>query len=304
MELNIVDLTRSKSSGKVDKTEGSSIITNSNDKVGDLKKIIQNNLGIKLDFNRMGLFLSNDSEKKTLLANNEKCLRDYNISDKMTILVKDLGPQVGWRFTYIVEYLGPLLLIIFFFLRLGPKNTNTTQKLALIMSTFHYSKRVLESIFVHQFSSSTMPFKNLIINCTYYWGIYGIVCGYSLFNQNYKEPEFNAFIRYFFAFLFFSAEIKNLKCHLILKELKEKNQGGKGIPHGEGFEYVSCANYFWEFVAWVCFSVFVNLIPFYIFTLFGFLIMKSWAQKKHREYIKNFPDRYPKNRKAIIPFLI
>jgi very-long-chain enoyl-CoA reductase len=245
-----------------------------------------------------------DNNKKTLLSNNDKLLKDYGVLDKMTVHVKDLGPQIGWRFTYVVEYVGPLLLVIFFFILMGPKNTNSTQKLSFIMSIFHYTKRIVESIFVHDFSNSTMPLKNLLINCTYYWIIYGVLCGYSLFNANYKEPEFNSFIRYLFAFFFFSAEIKNLKCHLILKELKEKNRGEKGIPHGEGFEYVSCANYFWEFVAWLCFSIFVNLIPFYVFTLFGFLIMRNWAIKKHKDYLKNFPDRYPKNRKAIIPFLI
>jgi len=111
-------------------------------------------------------------------------------------------------------------------------------------------------------------------------------------------------MRFLAAFLFFSAEIKNLKCHLILKKLKDNNKGEKGIPHGEGFEYVSCANYFWEFSAWMCFSLFVNIWPFYLFTVLGGLIMMKWAQKRHAEYLKVFQDRYPKNRKAFIPFLI
>src|SRR5690606_29964002 len=104
------------------------------------------------------------------------------------------------------------------------------------------------------------------------------------FNPNYKEPSYNTFLHYLMVTFFFSAEFKNLKCHLVLKEVKEKNNGGRGIPFGEGFDYVSCANYFWEFLAWVFFSLFTNLIPFYLFTAFGFMVMRIWAIKKHKDY--------------------
>jgi len=297
MELKIIN--------EISKKDKSDYIAlcNYTDKVSDLKQIVRNVTGIKINENRLGVFFVDSSNKRTLLSNMNKTLADYGLDKNTTILIKDLGPQIGWRFTYIIEYLGPLLLTIYFFLKLGFDKSNPTQVFGFIMSTFHYGKRLLESIYVHQFSNNTMPLKNLFINCTYYWFIFGVVCNYTLFNINYEEPSYNPFIRYTFAFLFFTCEIKNLKCHLILRELKEKNSGEKGIPNGEGFEYVSCANYFWEFLSWVFFSLFVNSLPFYVFTTFGFLIMRSWAIKKHKEYLKNFPDRYPRNRKAIIPFL-
>lgn len=288
---------------KKDKTEFITLC-NYTDKVSDLKLVIRKVTGIKIHEDRLGVFFIDSSNKKILLSNPKKTLADYGLNNNTTILIKDLGPQIGWRFTYIVEYLGPLLLTIFFFVKLGLKQANPTQILGLIMSTFHFGKRIIESIFVHKFSNNTMPLKNLFINCIYYWIIFGVICNYTLFDVNYEEPSFNPFIRYIFALLFFTCEIKNLKCHLILMELKDKNKGEKGIPNGGGFEFVSCANYFWEFLSWTFFSMFVNSIPFYMFTTFGFLIMKNWAVKKHNEYLKNFPDRYPLNRKAIIPFLI
>jgi very-long-chain enoyl-CoA reductase len=39
-----------------------------------------------------------------------------------------------------------------------------------------------------------------------------------------------------------------------------------------------------------------------LFTTAGFLQMKQWADGKHRNYKKEFPN-YPKNRKPIVPFL-
>ncbi|KAK6014449.1 3-oxo-5-alpha-steroid 4-dehydrogenase, partial [Ostertagia ostertagi] len=40
-----------------------------------------------------------------------------------------------------------------------------------------------------------------------------------------------------------------------------------------------------------------------LFTIAGFAQMTIWAKNKHRAYKKEFPD-YPKERKAIVPFLI
>lgn len=47
--------------------------------------------------------------------------------------------------------------------------------LAAACYTLHYAKRLLETIFVHRFSHSTMPIANLFKNCTYYWGFTAFV---------------------------------------------------------------------------------------------------------------------------------
>jgi very-long-chain enoyl-CoA reductase len=40
------------------------------------------------------------------------------------------------------------------------------------------------------------------------------------------------------------------------------------------------------------------------FTIAGTVQMTIWAKQKHRAYKKDFGDKYPKQRKAIIPFFI
>jgi very-long-chain enoyl-CoA reductase len=300
MELNIIN-----TANKIDKNEYKSILCTYKDTIADIKKQISKNLKIDLSNDRMGLYYEDKNTHKNIyLFKNDKILKECGVDGNTTLYVKDLGPQISWRLTYVLEYIGPLLIFIYFFIKLEPVYANFTQLVGFAMSTIHFTKRIIESLFVHVFSNKNMRLMNLFKNCFYYWIIYGICCGYSLFRHDYDEPFYSPVIRGLFIFLFVAAEYMNMKCHLVLKRLKEENKGEKGIPDGYGFELVSCANYFWELVSWLSYSMFVNLPAFYIFTLIGFLIMRGWAIKKHNYYMRVFGDRYPTNRKAFIPFLI
>lgn len=102
----------------------------------------------------------------------------------------------------------------------------------------------------------------------------------------------------------------NLNCHLILKNLRNKSdtvvsaRKVRGIPQGGGFQFVSCANYFWEVASWVFFSIFTRCYTSYFFLGCSFYQMTVWALEKHRRYRKELGDDYPKERKAIIPFIL
>ena len=289
-----------------------------NKTVKDLKLEIYDKLNLKgkISLNRIGLFYSSnkdDRKKKDALSEDLKQLLYYdNISNENTIIyVKDIGPQISYKLVYIIEYLGPLLFTFIFFIRLykvkSSKNENiqTVQLFYFFMSTFHYLKRIFETLFIHIFSRDTMPLKNLYKNCAYYWGLYGILCCYFIFHPNYTPINFLLGFRYIFVFFFFNAEIKNLKCHIILRDLKKYNNGKKAPPpNKDGFEVSTCANYFWEFIAWFCFSVFSLHWSIILFTCCGFYQMREWALKKHKLLKEVYGDRYPKERKAFIPYFI
>ena len=276
-----------------------------NDKIRDIIVLIKERLDISMSTNRIGLYFIDDKNKKIYFSNKDKNLNSYNYNESYEIIIKDFGRQIDWRLVYIVEYLGPFFIFpTFYFLNL--KNPpKLTQNIGLLMGLFHYIKRIYESLFIHKFSRDTMPLGNLFINIIYYWFLFGLSCGYSLFNDNYSENEILGQFNYIFVVFFLYFEYKNLKCHLIQKETKEILNGEHGIlPSKDGFGLVSCANYFWEFLSWLCFSIFVNLLNFYIFTLVGFYIMRKWALEKHENYKNLFGDNYPKERKAFIPYLI
>ena len=103
--------------------------------------------------------------------------------------------------------------------------------------------------------------------------------------------------------LFCLFEFCNLSTHLILRNLRPPGTKERRIPHGCGFDLVSCANYLWESCAWTTFVLQVQVLGGFVFLAASNYIMSNWALKKHRRYKKEFPD-YPKGRKAMFPFLL
>jgi very-long-chain enoyl-CoA reductase len=173
-------------------------------------------------------------------------------------------------------------------------------RLAAALFTLHFFKRELETLFVHRFGNDTMPIFNLFKNSSYYHGFAFYIAYYTL-HPDYTSPSVNQI--HLGAAIFVLCELANLRCHLMLANLRPPGTRERKIPKGFLFEYVSCANYFFEILAWVGFTIMTNSIPSLLFTLAGAGQMLVWAQGKHRRYKKEFPD-YPKNRKALIPFLL
>lgn len=93
--------------------------------------------------------------------------------DEKTLIFKDLGVQLSWRLVYVIEYAGPLLIcpLLFMFPSVfyGVEHSvGHHQLVCMSLILLHFSKRVFESLFIHRFSSATMPFANLFVNCGYY----------------------------------------------------------------------------------------------------------------------------------------
>ncbi|ODV58321.1 trans-2-enoyl-CoA reductase (NADPH) TSC13 ASCRUDRAFT_78013 [Ascoidea rubescens DSM 1968] len=253
-------------------------------------------------------------------------------SNELTLFVKDLGPQIAWKTVFILEYLGPLLIHPFFyylshssyflnyngFLTIFKiENHSNIQKISLILVLLHFLKREFETIFVHKFSLSTMPLFNLFKNSGHYWILSGFNLSIFIYFNNFLNPD-NSLLNFLFytkadyennlipgvlilGWLF--AEISNLICHLNLSSLRKDGSKDHKIPFGYGFNLVSCPNYFFESISWLFFFL-INLNPFSLF----FLVVSTaqmviWGIKKHKRYLKDFGDKYPRNRKIYFPYI-
>lgn len=280
--------------------------------VADLKKAIQKKM--KIHPHRQGL-----KQENIRLDSDEKKLSSYNLDVGAVITLKDLGPQIGYRTVFIVEYLGPILFFVLYGTRPAfiygeelskDESWSDVQRVAYWCFIAHFLKREFETIFVHTFSRPTMPLGNLFKNSIYYWS-FAAVIGYPLCSPLYTAPSG---IDQPFPFqvglaIFLLMELGNFYTHVKLRLMRSNQKvisvTERAIPTGFLFDWVACPNYFCEVMSWVGFSLMTSVLFSWLFTLVGFLQMWEWAVKKHKGYIKSHGDKYKKmRRKAIIPFVL
>jgi hypothetical protein len=114
----------------------------------------------------------------------------------LQLIDKDYGRQIGYKTVFIVEYLGPILIMMFYAMRpsflmgagASARPWHWVAKWGVVAWLLHFIKRELETLYVHKFSRPTMPFFNLFKNSIYYWG-FALVVGRCLCDPDYTAPE-------------------------------------------------------------------------------------------------------------------
>ncbi|CAG7945166.1 unnamed protein product [Penicillium nalgiovense] len=243
-------------------------------------------------------------------------IEDTGMRNSSVIYVKDLGPQIAWRTVFIIEYLGPLLIPALFLFPLRPilyftydkplPSPSDLQLLVCALLSVHFLKREFETIFVHRFSSATMPARNIFKNSAHYWILAGFNIAYWVFHPDAAASSStpNQTLVYAGLALFVFGELANLNAHYILRNLRRPGTTERGIPSGFGFSVVTCPNYFFEILAWLGIFLVSQLNwSVLLFILVGGLQMWSWAWKKEKRYRKEFGDKYKKKRAVIFPGL-
>ncbi|KAL1131036.1 hypothetical protein AAG570_012273 [Ranatra chinensis] len=303
MQVEIVSTVGSKSIGTIRNLSDSSTVRDIKEGIHQLKKsLYPDRQSIRLDAKGRSL-------------SDEDTLQKLGVKNGATLYLKDLGPQIGWSTVFLAEYAGPLVIYLTFYTRPWifygnaggtTHQIHTTVHIAAACWSAHYSKRLLETIFVHRFSHSTMPLFNLFKNCTYYW-LFAAYVAYHVNHPLFTSPS--AIQVYASLGAFIASELGNLSVHLALRNLRPPGTKKRSIPVATAnpftylFNLVSCPNYTYEFAAWASFTMLTQCLPAGLFALAGFYQMAVWAVGKHRNYKKEFPN-YPKNRKAIIPFIL
>ena len=230
------------------------------------------------------------------------------------------GPQIAWRTVFIIEYLGPLIFhpLIFGLRQIIYRNpdpswsfpaASSSAKLSCLFITLHFLKRELETIFVHRFSSATMPQFNIFKNSAHYW----LFAGLNIALFTYSPADFSPTSRnvpdWWLAIatlLFGIGELGNLSAHLTLRKLRSEGGAERGIPHGGVFDLVpvTCPNYFFETIAWLGIWAANRSLSTGLFLVIALVQMALWAWKKEKRYRHEFGSRYKKKRFAMLPPLI
>ena len=135
MEIKIInDLKKPKSKNKTSSEETATILEKDtaiklkdvdiNKTVKEFKDQVYNslNLSSQISRNRLGIMVVSKKqpiEIRTFLSDdNQKLLFYDGVGDSNSIFyLKDIGPQINYRLVYVLEYLGPLVFSILFFIR-------------------------------------------------------------------------------------------------------------------------------------------------------------------------------------------
>lgn len=96
----------------------------------------------------------------------------------------------------------------------------------------------------------------------------------------------------------------NVWADSVLVRLKaESGGGGYRIPRGGAYELVSCPNYLGEIVEWLGWALMTWSWAGLGFFLYTCANLVPRARANHVWYLEKFGEDYPRNRKAVIPFL-
>ncbi|KAH8678150.1 steroid alpha reductase family protein [Xylariales sp. PMI_506] len=286
--------------------------------VEDAKIVLARKLGIA-DHNRIGLF---DPTTKKTLKNRLAPVAELGYTE---LLIKDLGPQLGWRTVFLIEYFGPLLFhplivavrsslypAVYPFIKDWVPEPNSfdgdlsfSQQLTFWCIMAHFLKREFETAFVHRFSASTMPAFNVFRNSFFYWAVAGLLAAlevYAPFSPAAKATTLRIDALGFALFLF--GESANFMVHWYLSTLRSPGGTERKIPKGYGFSLVTSPNYMYEIIAWVGLILISRSPSVALFIVVGSSYMYTWGWGKEKAYRKEFGDKYKKKRYVMLPGLL
>lgn len=103
--------------------------------------------------------------------------------------------------------------------------------------------------------------------------------------------------------MFITGMAINIHSDNLLRNLRKPGESGYKIPIGGLFTYVSGANFLGEMIEWTGFAIATWGFPALAFAFSTCCNIGPRAWQHHWYYLSKFED-YPKDRKAIIPFML
>lgn len=205
----------------------------------------------------------------------------------------------GW---FLMEIISPLCFS-FFFLN-GPNEKSWPMWVFFSLWLLHYINRSIIYPFRTKTTGKKIPVLivlfAIIFNSMngwsngYYLGTVGPVYSFDWF---FSLP-------FIFGFsLFIVGAFININSDNYLLQLRKPGSQKYVIPQGGLFKYISCPNHFGEILEWVGFAILSWNIAAVGFAVWTAANLIPRAMSHHKWYLQYFED-YPKNRKAVIPFLI
>ena len=194
----------------------------------------------------------------------------------------------------------PALLVMPILALTGPNELALPQLIIVGLWSIHYINRTLIFPFRLKTKGKKMPLA-IVLSAVFFNGINGFVNGYFLGYLSEVNATLN-WTLYLGVGFFFLGMIINQRSDNHLLDLRKENTG-YAIPRAGLFNWVSCPNYFGEIIEWVGFAIAAASLPALSFAVWTTANLIPRALNHHDWYHEKFTD-YPKDRKAVIPYLL
>jgi len=214
------------------------------------------------------------------------------------------GPLVNNRLGWVLMEV-PVIIVYSWLFFTG--NAVKTLPVYIFYGLFmlHYIQRVFIFPFLLKGRNKKMPLA-IILLATGFNLFNGFFNGYWFGYLNDTEYGLNWLTDWRFILgivLFFMGMYINISSDQKLINLRKGGKTGYFIPYGGMFRFVSSPNLFGEIIEWLGWAMMSWCLPAFSFALWTFANLVPRAMDHHRWYHRRFED-YPKERKAVIPFLI
>ncbi|KFD53572.1 hypothetical protein M513_05488 [Trichuris suis] len=209
----------------------------------------------------------------------------------------------------------------------SPRLNEATIVLCCFLFFAQALRRFFESAFLSVYSDTKMNIFHYLLGIVHYVMVPCsiLIEGPSLTSPSIEESEASDIIsntyfvgalnkltlmQWFGVALFVWASLKQHECFRILSAMRRGYSGDvlthlHGVPQGGWFDYVACPHFFFEIIIyisiWVCQNLTWNTWSFVvIFVTVNQMIAASITREW---YIRKFPEVYPTNRMALIPYI-
>ena len=103
--------------------------------------------------------------------------------------------------------------------------------------------------------------------------------------------------------LFVCAFVGNMRADHVLGSLRKPGESGYQVPHGGMYRWISCPNYLCELLEWVGWAILTWSSAGLVFAIYTAANLVPRAMAHHNWYQEKF-SQYPKERKALVPFVL
>ena len=209
---------------------------------------------------------------------------------------KKWGVSINNKFGWIIMELPALLVCpaIYFYFKID----FDISIMFICLWIIHYFNRTIIFPFRIKTKGKKMPLV-IVLSAFFFNIVNGLINGYFLSNINLHSVSIFLITGFLLFVLGLYINISSDNKLINLRKIKK----GYFIPKGGLFKYISCPNFFGEIIEWFGFALMtfnIGSLSFFIWTCCN-LIPRALA---HHTWYKNKFNEYPKERKAILPFLI